>query len=85
VEITEPFPETAEARKSYTTTLVIADGDSVLPFHYHRAWGRALRAMPFQVEVSWRYKLMTSEAWKKLAKRRIGLIKDEAEDRGGAG
>lgn len=85
VEITEPFPETEEPRKSYTTTLVIADGDSVLPFHYHRAWGRALRAMPFQVEVSWRYKLMTSEAWKKLAKRRIGLIKDEATDRGGAG
>ncbi|MBM4569185.1 hypothetical protein GS489_01360 [Rhodococcus hoagii] len=85
VEVVEPNCEGGEPRTSYITTLVVADSPAVMPFDYHRAWGRVLRTLPHEVEVSWRFKLMSSESWKKLAKKRIGLIKDEADDRVKAG
>ncbi|APE12621.1 ATP-binding protein [Rhodococcus sp. C26F] len=85
VEVIEPSNDGGERRKSYVTTLVVADSPAVMPFDYHNAWGRVLRTLPYQVEVSWRFKLMSSDAWKKMAKRRIGFIKDEADDRVQAG
>lgn len=85
VEIQEADPVTGEPRTSYTTTLIIADSPPEVPFRYSQAWGKVLRTLPRPVEVSWRYTLLSEKLWHEMITKKIGLIRDEAEDRAAAG
>jgi hypothetical protein len=85
VEIQEPHPVTAEPRKSYTTTLIIADSPAEVPFRYSKAWGKVLRTLPRRVEVSWRYTLVSEKLWKSTIQKKIRLLVDEDRDRAKAG
>ncbi|MFL0579522.1 ATP-binding protein [Dietzia sp. 179-F 9C3 NHS] len=82
VEILEPDPENGIPRRSYVTTLTVANvPESHMEFGESSAWGKVLRDLPYPVEVSWRFALMDEKAWQKFAKKRIGNLRDEAANR----
>ncbi|MFI8695955.1 ATP-binding protein [Dietzia maris] len=82
VEILEPNPETGIPRKSYTTTLTVSDvADGFIPFTAQTSWGKALRSLPYPAEVSWRFYLMGEDEWIKIARKRVGNLRDEQKNR----
>lgn len=82
VEVLEPDPESGIPRRSYVTTLIVSNvPESHMEISESTAWGKVLRDLPYPVEVSWRFALMSEKAWAKYAKKKIGDIRDEAANR----
>lgn len=82
VEVLEPDPDNGIPRRSYITTLTVSNvPESYMEFGESSAWGKVLRDLPYPVEVSWRFALMSEKAWQKYAKKKIGHLRDEALNR----
>ena len=78
----EPDPDNGIPRRSYITTLTVSNvPESYMEFGESSAWGKVLRDLPYPVEVSWRFALMSEKAWQKYAKKKIGHLRDEALNR----
>ena len=82
VEVLEPDPANGIPRRSYITTLTVSNvPDAHMEFGESSAWGKVLRDLPYPVEVSWRFALMSEKAWQKFAKKKIEDLRDEAANR----
>lgn len=82
VEALEPEPDSGIPRRSYVTTLTVSNvPESHMEIGESTAWGKTLRDLPYPVEVSWRFSLMSEKEWAKFAKKKIADIRDEAANR----
>lgn len=81
VQIPNPNPNNGLGDYSYTTTLTINYISPIIRYNYSQAWGKKLRSMPRPVDVSWRGTIISAEEWKKLSKKEIGHLEEEAKER----
>lgn len=85
VELTRRNPDSGELESSYVATLVVVSKPPRELFSPRMGYARRLANLDCTVELVDRYRLVAAQAWKASAKKMIGNILDEAEDRGKAG
>ena len=81
VKIKNPHPENGWGDYSYITTLTIEYPDPTVPFAFSGAWGRLLKSMPRPVDVVWPATIISADKWRKMAKKLVKNVLDEAEVR----
>jgi hypothetical protein len=74
-------PDTHERVNTYTTTLTVSSTSTVESYVPGTAWGKILRTMDWPVDVSWRVKLLSPKAFKKMIEPKLADVKTESEER----